>query len=191
MNFWIGGINGVGKSTILKRVAVMDENLEYVSTSQLLMNHLGLGGDYEKFRALPQSKKVAAMGVVMNQIKSKKTTICRLFDGHYTNLIYGDFSAVTGGWIEHMDGLVLIAAPLNDVYRRIESDYKTRDRGLYPNNKLPEGDKVALLSQFADLEETEFKQLAARYSLKNLKIKHKNDQIDQDASRIIDFVNTK
>src|SRR5665213_1727358 len=88
LTYFIGGVNGVGKSTLLKRIQEKRPNdFEVISGSKLLMESLGIAGDYDALRALSNEQKAQAWAECVNQLLEAPRTANLLVDSHYVNLV--------------------------------------------------------------------------------------------------------
>jgi len=170
--YLLGGVNGVGKSKLFERLQESRPEMDVVHTASLLMEWLDIKpGDYDSLRSLPDRDKNRECG---NAIRARlaraaiEQTV--VFDFHYLNLIDGVMGpTVEGAWPAVMNGLIMVDARPDTVYRRVRGD--ARDRRLFPQGRpLPAEGEKATIANFVGQTRAEFGRLAASYALPNLVI---------------------
>jgi adenylate kinase len=137
--YFVGGVNGVGKSTFLKKLALWDKGAKFtvVSGSRELMKWLGIEPrKYSRLQKLDDKYKRRELGmmikfIVKNNSQNKKTLI---FDGHYLHYKKGALINAVDGWIKFFKAMFLIDAPAKVIVDRIYTDKKrsVSDRDLFP-----------------------------------------------------------
>lgn len=158
--FFIGGIHGVGKSTICKEIC-RELNLEYLSASQLLK--------WNELNKNPQNKKVDNILLTQNNLiiglrNNTQNDKNYLLDGHYcllnkTNMIEA-IPLDTFIQIKPIN-LNIILGNIDEISKRLED----RDKKIYP---------VELLQKFQDYELFHAKQISKKLNI-NLNIGLPND----------------
>ena len=128
-SYFVGGVNGVGKTTLLDAIAKTQPGFRVVKGSNVLMDYLGIPGDYEALRTLPQEEKIDQFGRCLEGIFSHQNENT-LVDAHYLNLIRDEVYMATGEWLCHFNALVLVTAPTRQILGRIRRD-RNRDRALF------------------------------------------------------------
>jgi adenylate kinase len=185
MKIYAGGVNAVGKSTLLKEAA-KKLDYEYVHGTTGLLNFLGFDKDYEKLRALKQEERdIKYRKYIENLLESGGQNF--LLDAHYLGLVRGKVDRVTDSWLKDFDAFVLISASLEDVWKRIESDSKTRDRALFPAD-MPEAEMKHLLSEYQKQTSDEFKRLAELYKKPFVEILNEENKLGAGVQQLISFV---
>lgn len=187
MNVYVGGVNGVGKSTILRRVTQQDQSFEVIHFASALMQELGLGpGDYDALHDTAKETSEAAMAKIINALVERQTTKIRLIDGHYLNTIWGHIKPIATDWIAGMDAAILITAQPSVVWRRIEQDEAYRDRELFPKG-MKDKDAKVFLADYIGQTEHYFDQLVNKYDLEHFMLEHSSDDAERAAQQIITF----
>ena len=184
MKIYIGGLNAVGKSTLLKKAA--DQlGFTYVHATSGLLNHLGFGKDYEKLRALSQHERDIALAQYIESLFTENNRgKSILVDGHYLSLVRGKIDQVTGPWIGKFDALALISAPIEDIWRRIEADASMRDRALFPPDTNTSEQKEILANYDVQMHK-EFDQLANTYSKPRIEITNHEGKLEDAIEKFV------
>lgn len=188
MKIYVGGINAVGKSTLLKEAA---ERLgyRYIHATTGLLDSLGFGKDYEKLRALTQRERDIKLGEYIRDLLHDRGSRF-LLDGHYLGLVRGEVNRLTDSWLKDFDMLVLVSAPLGDIWRRIESDSKTRDRALFPAD-ISEEEKKEMLLRYQKQTAEEFGRLAKLYEKPHVEILNEENRLKESVQRLVSFIETR
>lgn len=188
MKIFVGGINAVGKSTLLKTTA---EHIgyRYIHATTGLLNSFGFGKDYEKLRALTQEERDIKYKEYIENLLSKQDQNF-LLDAHYLNLVRGKVDRVTGPWLKNFDMFILISAPLSDIWKRIENDSKSRDRALFPLG-ISEIEMTDMLSKYQEQTSMEFKRLAELYKKPFLDILNEENKLQASIQQLMSFINSK
>jgi adenylate kinase len=184
MKVFVGGINGVGKTSVVK-AAAEELGYQYVHGTSLLMKYLGFDSDYEKLRALKQGERDIALGECMEELLASKDNV--IADSHYMGLVRGKVDQVTDAWISGFDAFVLISAPFEDVWSRIETDSKHRDRALFPPGNSTEENKLMLYNYMTRTQE-EFLSLAMKYGKPHVEISNRKDEQKRALGDLVRFV---
>lgn len=188
MNIFVGGINGVGKSTILKEVA-QTTGYRYIHMTSHLMNHLGVGSDYEKLRSLTQAQRDAGLAECIQKLiaTSNSTGEIYIYDIHYLNLVRGNISVVTGPWLDRFDAFVLVTSPIQDILERVRGDHVKRDRALFQNGKN-ETDNEKEFTAYSEQTRKEFLGIVEKYHRPSLEIINKKNKKDEAVKKLIEFI---
>lgn len=186
MRIYVGGVNAVGKSTLLKKVS---ERLgyEYVHVTTGLMQHLGIPGDYEKLRALTQKERDDGLRQYLTELLQDEQKKDVILDTHYLCLVRGKIERVTDEWLRLADVLVLVSAPLDDVWNRIAADLKIRDRALFPAG-VSEEEMKEMLALYQTQTHDEFKRLATLYAKPHSEIVNKQNKLEEAVGDFVGFV---
>lgn len=186
MKIFVGGINGVGKTSVVKAAAGA-LGYEYIHGSSLLMKYLGFDSDYEKLRALKQEERDIALGTCMQEMLLSKDNV--IADSHYMGLVRGKVDQVTGEWIAGFDAFILISASFEDVWSRIEADSKDRDRALFPLGNSAEENKRMLYNYMIRTQE-EFLSLSRKYHKPHIEIPNQHNMSQKTVEALVEFVGT-
>lgn len=185
MKIYVGGVNAVGKSTLLKEVAKkLGYNYTHATTG--LLDYLGFGKDYEKLRAVTQEKRDLEYAKYIDRLLHDRDQDL-LLDAHYLGLVRGKVDQVTGPWIKEFDLLVLISAPLDDVWRRIKNDSKLRDRALFPAD-MSEVEMKSMLSRYQEQTSEEFKRLSKLNKKPSLEIVNEENELEASVQKLASFI---
>ena len=191
MNYYLGGINGVGKSTFLQELAKQEPDVKIYHGSKLLMAGLGIvPDDYDTLRQVPSKNKDIAYGaVVIKQLgEHRDAGEIVVFDSHYLGLIEGKVVKATGNWLKKFDCLLLLEAPTDEVLGRVLRDEVARDRKLFPAGMEIAG-KRKLLGDYADWTKKEFLSLAQEYGLGSHILLNQNNEIESSVKKFIELHN--
>ena len=185
MKVYVGGINGSGKTTILKEVA-KQLGFEYIQLTHLMMEALGFPFDYDKLRITPEVEKTKVREEILAKLLSDNDRNI-IIDSHYLNLIKGKTNIVNGPAIAKFDILVLISAPVEQIWQRIYEDQKTRDRALFPDNFTSE-ESFQMLTKYQEDTAQEFSRLASTYHKKNIEIINVDGELESSIAKLVNFI---
>lgn len=141
--YFLGGVNGVGKTTILNSLLEANPNFELFKGSAKLMARLNLQpGDYTGLRALPDELKEMEVSAMMEEVlaEGKPEDSPLIIDAHYINYKRGEMRDATGPWMRHLSCLFVIEAPAEIILQRANEDLESgkRSRDFLPDNLTPE-----------------------------------------------------
>lgn len=169
--YFVGGVNGAGKSTFLKKLALRDKGAKFtiVSGSREFMKWLGINpGKYSHLQKLDDKYKKRELGmmiksIVRNSGQNKKTL---LFDGHYLHYKRGAMVSALGGWIKFFKALFLIDAPAKVIVDRIYMDRKRRlnDRDLFPIG-MSRKQKEKIIDFYRKITMDKVREISRRYGI--------------------------
>ncbi|RJR24754.1 hypothetical protein C4578_02435 [Candidatus Microgenomates bacterium] len=143
--YFVGGVNGVGKSTFLAEVSTKHPEFRVVKGSSAFMKWLNLEpGDYDSLRVLPDGYKRIELDRMMNDLLSKPSTDGKimLIDAHYFHYKRGEMVDTTGEWLSVLDAMFVVTGDTEEVLNRIAKDSKDRD--LFPREASFEEQRVLL-----------------------------------------------
>ena len=187
MVFYVAGINRVGKSTVLNSMCERDNNMVHVKGSALLMEALGIPpGDYHQLNDYDNETKQREFGRIITEYCDKygDSEETYFIDAHLLNLIKGKVSDVTGSWMSGLSGIVLVEAPISDIYARIQSD-TGRTRELFPTTEA--GTELDRLLQYMTQTRERFIEVAATYELPSVLVMNHHGEIESAVNGIAEF----
>lgn len=132
MLYFFGGVNGVGKTSLIKKIA---ENplFESVHLTSLVMAEAGVSG-YDELRLIDQPTKRTYLTAVMEELLDRPSEKYLLLDGHFLNIINGEITETTNQhWVDRLNGVILVACNPDIVMKRIATD--KRDRALFAQDE--------------------------------------------------------
>ena len=186
--YFFGGINGVGKTSLIEEISFRAPHLQKKHTSSMFMEWLQLKpGDYETLRELPDGyKRAQNEAMLTHYLKELTPTEDVLLDSHYLTLINGSTSKIiSGSWPYYLGTLVLIEANIEDIYIRILHDAPFRNRSLFPPG-LNDQQKKTMLHRYLLSTRHEFTRTAKRYNLPTLIIQ--NSDIQRSAGIFLEYI---
>lgn len=129
----VGGIQGVGKSTIVPRLPNYLPSVEIVPTSRVLADHASQHG-YGDFHALPVEEKAqvreAVGSLLLQRIEASPNDIFVL-DWHYMDIREGVLSIQPDSLVGRVDAFIILeASPETVLTRRVNDPTRTRDLDL-------------------------------------------------------------
>lgn len=160
MRFLLGGVNGAGKTTLLQKIKEARPEYEVVKGSQAFMEYLGIPGDYEALRAIPEPEALQKLEDMLNGLLDKHTHL--IFDAHYLNLVRGNVKSVTSSYLSKFDALLLLKVSPETVLGRTAGD--SRDRALFPQG-LTKEEEFLMLKDYIQKYDKEFENLCSKYSI--------------------------
>jgi adenylate kinase len=131
MKCFVGGIGGVGKTTIVRALKEVHGDCEIIYGSQVLFQALSIPiGDYDALRAVPPQLKDGVFDKEITAILGRMENYGRhlLLDAHYLSFIDERPYRVVGDWISQMDVLVLIETRADVILDRLKAGVSRSDR---------------------------------------------------------------
>lgn len=184
MKYFIGGINGVGKSHFLRKLKEEKPDYEMVDGARDFMKWLGFDNDYEKLRNLHPDIRDSRLSEFISQTLNNSQAETLMYAGHLLVLIRGEIAIATREWLARFDGIVLLTASPEVILNRISHD--ERDRALFKEN-TPREEAIKILKDYNLKENVEFLRLADRYGLPSLLINNTDGIVENTVSRFLDF----
>lgn len=134
--FFIGGINGVGKTSITNFLAEESSEIKVLSGTEELMKRLGIKvGDYEKLRMVTEKEKDEAFADFFFDLKkSYQENDVVLVTGHYVKTLNGRITPSFGPWYGLCDAAILVVSEPKVILERIlrdESEGSRVNRNLF------------------------------------------------------------
>lgn len=186
MVIYVGGVSGVGKSTLLNHLDKSNSKFTHLRGSTLLMQKLNLKkNDYSSLRTLPDNVKNKAFGEIVTNLCNSHTISksAILIDAHYLNFTGRKIHQVVGNWISNVHALILVEADSRHIASRITDDYSRKDRVIL--NQVEKTQKQnKLIQKYIKKERDEFNRLSNRYNLPAKIIKNPQGNIKKPLKEI-------
>lgn len=190
--YFIGGINGTGKSRVLSEFGKSNPEFQIINGSEYFMKWLGLKvGDYDSLRSLPDEFKNKELDKMMrflvqnppNQSKSL------LIGAHFIKIYNGKVTNAVGDWITLFDGLFLIKTNPKEILQRINYDFLTnrRNRKLFPP-RTSEKKKIRLLEYYIRKSQKLMEELSRRFKIPYFIIENKNNMIYKTVNTLLECI---
>jgi len=164
--YFVGGVNGVGKSSFLKELSSRYAGFEIFCGSTEFMKWLRFKeGNHKNLMNLPDAYKDLELKKMMRwvlekDVRKNKTLI---IDAHYLNYKEGSLVDVTGPWMSLLDALFVISASPKNILKRLKNDKKRgRIRNLLPGG-IPQDEKVKIIDKFLKLTIKKAQEISKRY----------------------------
>lgn len=192
MRYFLGGINGVGKTTFLTEIQSLKLGFSVIRTSLKLFEWLDIPlGDYSKLRALPATYKNIQLenmmySILKDDFYNNKDTI---IEAHYLNLNMGAIYETIGQWVSEIDAFILINSEIKIVWNRIKNDSSNRNRDLFPINST-KSEQIALLEKYATLTKLKAKEISCQYKIPLLIIENEDNHLSRAVNSFLEFHNT-
>ena len=135
---FLGGINGVGKTTLASLVQELRPLWQVVHVSKEYMKFLNLPeGAYDQLRSLPESSHRASLRqLVNNLLVAHADTPVVILDAHYVVFDQAEYPILkVGEWIKEFDGLILVEAKAEDIDQRVHHDTLVGVRQRYMSSE--------------------------------------------------------
>jgi adenylate kinase len=195
--YFIGGVNGVGKTTVLEHIVNFNKNRKnkkekyiLLKGSCLLMKWLGIKDkDYKTLRTLNPKLKNRETGKMILQIMRSNhgKGITYLFDGHFIHYNNGKPVDVIGDWIKKFSILIFISASTKNILNRSLTD-KNKERDLFPSY-LKYRDKIKIISEYQKITLEKVKEISRKFGIPFIIIKN-NSSIDHFVEKFIQIEKT-
>lgn len=175
--YYLGSPNGVGKTTILNEIKTNYPEFQLVHGASALMQQLGLRpGDYDSLRLLTRNVKAEAFGDLIADLARQQDGRSKIVDTHFAVMILGRIEYNKDEpWITDVDALVLLTAPVDQVFARIAGDI--RDRKLFPPNSTLQECKN-LYRRFVWRSTRQFNLLAKNYKKPKIIVNNAQDRVE-------------
>ncbi len=177
MTYFIGGINGVGKSTFLKEVVLKSPEFKILKASSAFMEYLNIEqGDYDSLRDLPDDYKKQEFDKMMEGVLVESSTDEKilLVDAHYFHYRRGEMFDTIGEWLSMMDAMFVVTADTIDIFNRVSNDEKERD--LFPIN-FNEQQQKQMINIYLERTISFAKQLSEKCNVPLVVLENKQNKI--------------
>lgn len=184
--YFIGGVNGVGKSTFLKELTESNPEFAILKGSSAFMDWLGIEqGDYDSLRALPDDHKRQEFDKMMKKVLTEPSSEGKvlLVDAHYFHYKRGEMLDTTGDWIAMMNALFVVTADSNEVFTRVSEDEKERD--LFPVD-ADEDRQRQMLDQYLEGTINLARQLSETHKVPLVVLENKQDNIESTVKEFLE-----
>lgn len=184
---FVGGVNGVGKTSIsgiLSKKALV----KTVHGTSELMKRLGVPiGDYAQFRMFPEEMKERAFEETLRSLALRYTEDTLLVTGHYVKILEGKVTRSIGHWYKSCSALLSLTADPESIFRRVFSDEKNgrrSERKLFGQG-MSSAEKVSLIER-AQEESIGVMKLASRqFRVPCFCIENQDDRQNQAVADIV------
>ena len=186
MKYFIGGINGSGKSNFITNLKDVRPNYETVDGSKDFMKWLGFDGDYDRLRKLMPEIRDSKLAEFISQTLNKSEAETLVYVGHYIVLVKGEIINVTRDWLARFDGIVLITARPEVILKRINDDAHDRDRALFKEGTTDQ-EAMKILKDYQLKEHVAFLDLADRYGIPGLVMDNSESVVANVVFKFLEF----
>ena len=184
MKYFVGGINGVGKTHFLGKLKELKPDYELVDGSKEFMEWLGFNDDYERLRKLIPEIRDAKLAEFISQTLNKSEAGTLVYIGHFIVLVRGEIIHVVRDWLSRFDGIVLMTARPDVIMSRISQD--DRDRALFPDNTSDE-QALQILKDYQLKEHVAFLELGEQFGIPKVLIDNSESNADNNVYQFLDF----
>lgn len=190
--FFIGGINGVGKTSITNSLAGRCSKIKVLSGTEELMERLGIEkGGYEQLRRIPEEEKSEAFAELFLDLKkSYQRNDIVLVTGHYVKILNGRITPSFGPWYGVCTAAILVASEPNMILKRIlrdELEGSRADRGLFKTDSSME-EKVRCLNNAQILSSKILTCAKREYKIPGFRIENPEGQLHHAVKKLISVV---
>ena len=177
--FFVCGVNGVGKDTVIKAAQALHPEVRTMVASSALRNYLRT--DYEGLRNCPHNLALAALGeIVRSFIKVTYRNDIFMFNAHVLNLVCGQRKEVVGDWLGMFDAMVLVTADPEVIFDRLFCGCRKRALFVFGQSIM---ERLTMFKDYARDYEVRFHELARQYDRPAFRLV--NDGTPQEAGRAL------
>ncbi len=184
MKYFVGGVNGVGKSYFLNKVKESKPDYDVIDGARAFMKWLGFDDDYERLRKLHPDIRDSRLSEFISQTLNKSQSETLIYAGHFLVLVRGEIYRGTREWLARFDGIALLKASPETILERIAED--NRDRALFKEDVTRE-DAIKILKDYNLKENVEFLALAEKYGLPSLLINNSRGRVENTVAEFLEF----
>lgn len=190
--YFMGGMNGVGKTTVLEGIRKSDQPIRMVKGSTAFMEWLGVApGDYATLQSMPDEvKNTEANRMFASLIQQRDRREGGLvLDTHYLLIKEGEARNLGLDWLHMVSAFVLVTARAEDVYGRIRADEirDGRDRRKLFEPGRSEAQKLEDVARYLAATQSEAEKYSATYGKPLLVLENNQGQLDQTVSNFLSF----
>lgn len=125
---FIGGVNGVGKTSILQKIPNGSSIIKLHGTAEL-MKWLKISiGDYHKLQNLQREITEKALEEIFYTLAINHKSETIVITAHYVKIFDGKIEPSYGHWYKYCDALVLIIGNSKEIVGRIINDEDNQQR---------------------------------------------------------------
>lgn len=188
---FVGGINGVGKSSIIQELAKIP-SVKVLDGATTLMKYLGIPtGDYEQLQELPESLTDKAIEKLFRDLSLERSQKNIVVTGHYVKVLRGRLSPSYGPWYQYCTALVLVLSNPQSILNRVLRDETSRirvERNLFGEKHHSPQAKIRFL-EAAQLISAEIIERAAKNSQKPyFYIQNMDGQLQTAVEQLVDIL---
>lgn len=187
---YIGGVNGVGKTSIAQAFA-RQESIRMLNGSTELMKYLGIPGNYDQLRRLPESVKEQALTTLFEDLALTNSEAPTVITGHYVKVLCGTVNPTYGPWYKHCSLLVLVISPPHSILRRIARDEITGarvGRRLFGSREITLGVQIRMLERAQRMSLAVMHRATREFGVPSLSLENKDDHLSDAVKRLTNFV---
>lgn len=184
MKYFVGGVNGVGKSYFLRKLKEQKPEYDVVDGARDFMKWLGFDNDYERLRKLHPDIRDSRLSEFISQTLNNSQAETLVYAGHFLVLVRGEIFSGTREWLSRFDGLALLKASPETILERIASD--SRDRALFKED-VPRDEQIRFLKDYNLKENVEFLALAEKYGIPNILINNTRGMVENTVAEFLEF----
>lgn len=189
---YIGGINGVGKTTIVNELAKITPHTRVFHGSAELMKALGLSiGDYDSLRKIPDNIKACAIEKIFRDLSESSHYTNTIIVAHYIKILNGEISPNYGPWYLYCQKLVLITSSPEEILDRINSDESSEvrvERNLFGLAYSYQDQKLAFLKKAQDVSRQMMMDVSKDFSLPSFIVENTDGSRRDVVSRLIQII---
>ena len=174
--YFVGGISGTGKSTLLEALLKTGDKSKIISGSKYFMQWLGLKVDnYELLQSLPYDFKNKELDKMIRYLisdqnfKNKSVVI----NAHYLRIINGEITNVIGDWVSLFNGLFIITSDPEIILERLNYDETSigRNRNIFQSG-ISKEEKIKFLRQCQTMTIKFVQELSMKFNIPYFIIKN-------------------
>ncbi len=185
LHYCFVGVNGIGKSALVRKVCELNPAFQPISGSKELMSWLKIPGDRIAFRAMSQEKKSAEWSKCLEEIHRRYREHNLIVDAHVLNMVRGKVINLETHPLAGFDALVLVDATAEQVVRRIHAD-KERSRDLFPE-RASVSEELEVMRSYLRQTKEKFKAAIAEHNLPALVLTNSDGSVDLVAQQFLEF----
>lgn len=147
--YLVTGVNGVGKSTLIREAVDMEPDLTSFSASQQLMARFSCRpGDYQALDSVPLADRIAASNRLIVDAIAASSGGGLLIDAHLLAFEGGVPADCAGRWVLSLAGVVVVTASPSTIDVRLASDHVIgRTRGWSIGSDRPRRERLSLIDE--------------------------------------------
>ena len=189
---FLGGINGVGKTSIAQAIFKRCPSLRVIQGSGELMKQLNISvGDYRTLQKISERVKRQALEIIFCNLKSQSQAHEIIITGHYVKVLNGIIASDFGPWFQNCDKLVLVVSPPKQIINRVlidEVNRKRMQRNLFGSKLSNIDDQIKLLEYAQRMSEKVMADIAQKFHLSSFRINNPDGKIELAINQLINLI---